>query len=247
VIPIGNPPGAAADGLSLNPIARAADIKVSVSHGEFSCGSASPTLDLPLSLSPSLDAEIHKPLFGNLTVKFVIGINGSLGLHLVVPEGAGCDVTLGKLGPWPIGVIPIGPIEIPVSAELEGKASLTLDGPLTISANASLTSHAGFTYANGHLGGVFDATPSGNATVDFHGGNFQIGPELKISAGLADALDANVSAGLFDTLKGSSASAWGLGLTFSVEAGLEAEGIGSLSTTVADKYFPLASYGIPGE
>jgi hypothetical protein len=71
-----------------------------------------------------------------------------------------------------------------------------------------------------------------------------MGPELDIAAGLAETLDANVTVGLFDAIKGSPSS-WELGLDLDVEAALEAEGIGSLKLPVFEKFFPTTSYPIP--
>jgi hypothetical protein len=242
-IPIGNPPaGAAVDAFTGRPIARAADLTVSLSKDPFECGTSGGTLGLPIGFSPSLDAEIHRPLFGSLTARFVIGLTGSIGLDLSLPEGTSCSVEFAKAGPWPIGDIPIGPIQIPVEAEVSGKAIVGLSGPLEVHAHASLTTHVGFTYDSG-MHGVFDATPSGSVSAHFGGGKVEVGPELKISAGLADTLDANVSAGLFDTVEGSGTDEYDYGVTFSADAGLEATGVGSVSQNLVEKFFRVGGAG----
>jgi hypothetical protein len=159
------------------------------------------------------------------------GTNVKVGQIVYYPPGA---------GPFPIGVIPIGPIEIPVTASVKPSASLRTQGELKVDAGVNLTSHAGFTYSGGQFSRVFDATPSGHATAEFPGGSFKIGPELEIAAGLAETLDANVSVAIQ-----GSASAWQIGLDLDVEAALEAEGIGSLKLPVFEKFFPTSAYGIP--
>jgi hypothetical protein len=246
VLPINTPGSAAVD--RAFPVAHAASLSFDFVHGPFSCGSGlstPPTLSLPVSLTPSLDAQIHKPLTGSLSARFVIGFSGSAGIQLFVPEDTGCDVDFPGAGPFPIGVIPIGPIEIPVTATVKPSASLRTQGELKVDASVSLTSHAGFSYAGGSFSRVFDATPSGHATAEFPGGNFKIGPELEIAAGLAETLDANVSVGLFHAIQGS-ASSWQIGLDLDVEAALEAEGIGNLKLPVFEKFFPTSTYGVPG-
>jgi hypothetical protein len=248
VLPISRPGGGAADRVFATPVAHAAGLSFDFVNGPFSCGSSlstPPTLSLPVSLSPSLDAQLHKPLFGSLTARFVIGLSGSAGIKLFVPEDTGCDVEFPGAGPFPIGVIPIGPIEIPVTASVKPSASIRTQGELKVDAGVSLTTHAGFTYSGGQFSRVFDASPSGHATAEFPGGSFKIGPELQIAAGLAETLDANVSVGLFHAIQGS-ASSWQIGLDLDVEAALEAEGIGSLKLPVFEKFFPTSSYGIPG-
>ncbi len=246
VLPI-NAPGSAADRALRFPVAHAASLSFDFVHGPFSCGSGlstPPTLSLPVSLSPSLDAQLHKPLGGSLSARFVIGFSGSAGIQLFVPEDTGCDVEFPGAGPFPIGVIPIGPIEIPVTASLKPSASLRTQGELKVDAGVNLTTHAGFTYSGGSFSRVFDASPSGHATAEFPGGSFKIGPELEIAAGLAESLDANVSVGLFHAIQGS-ASSWQIGLDLDIEAALEAEGIGNLKLPVFEKFFPTSSYGVP--
>lgn len=246
VLPI-NVAGAAADRARAFPVAHAAGLSFDFVHGPFSCGSGlstSPTLSLPVSLTPSLDAQIHKPLGGSLTARFVIGFSGSVGIQLFVPEDTGCDVDFPGAGPFPIGVIPIGPIEIPVTGSVKPSASLRTDGELKVDASVGLTSHAGFSYSGGSFSRVFDASPSGHATAEFPGGSFKIGPELEIAAGLAETLDANVSVGLFHAIKGS-VNSWQIGLDLDVEAALEAEGIGNLKLPVFEQFLPTSSYGVP--
>jgi hypothetical protein len=252
VIPIGNPPAQASDfesAFSGDPFAKiASGLNFSISHGPIDCGTSvtsPPTLNFPVNLSPALDVQINKPLGGSLSARFVVGLTGSAGIQLSAPEGTGCTAELASLGPYPIGAIPIGPVEIPVTASVKASASLELNGELTANASINLQTQAGFNYAGGHFSSVFSATPSGNATIDSHGGSFKIGPELEVAAGLADALDANVTAGLYDQLKGSSSSSYQFGVQFELEGALEATGVGTLSTSPYDKFFSLSSYGIP--
>ena len=235
------------------PLARVSDEGPSFSFSFPSgilgeCGSSlssPPSISFPLSASASLDASAHVSGGTLQDASVIFRFTGSAGVNLFVPDGTGCEkdfegVELAHFWLW------IGYVPVPVTIEAAPHVGVSLNGDLKINASATLNAHAGVIYQNGHASQDSGYSITGSASGSFGGGKFELGPKLEVLLGLPHMLDANVDVGLYDFVKGTPSS-WESGVEVKGSAGIEADGIGSLSVELLSKDFPLFGYPVPKE
>jgi uncharacterized repeat protein (TIGR01451 family) len=174
---------------AFDPVVASLDI------GKFSC--QFPLGDSRLSARQSFnvdaDVELNIPKrfgvpVGLPTGRLALTLKGSAALDSLIRKNAGCGASF-PLPPLP-GFIPVGPVVIPVYAQVSLNGSATVDADLDEKAGVNFTMLAGVTFHGTSVTNI--STASGSATASATGaGKIEVGPSVRFAVGVPAAGDVH--------------------------------------------------------
>jgi uncharacterized repeat protein (TIGR01451 family) len=170
----------------------------SLGIGNFSC--QLPLADSQFTASQSFgigaDVQIHIPTFfgipdGLPDGKIALTMSASASLEALIRKNVGCSANV-KLPPLP-GAIPVGPVVVPVYAQVSLAGSATIGADLQAQASAGFSLTAGMEFQGTSVHNISSA--SANASASASGaGELSVGPVIRFAVGVADVADLHLDA-----------------------------------------------------
>jgi uncharacterized repeat protein (TIGR01451 family) len=170
----------------------------SLGIGAFRCAEpiVGDQLTSQLSLGLNAEVQLNIPTFfgipdGLPEGKMALTLSGSAALQALVAKNSGCsaNATLPPLS----GAIPVGPVVVPVYAQVGASGSLTVASTLSFQANASAALTAGMEFHGFSTNNISAA--HGSASVSASGsGRISVGPTLRLAVGVASIADVHFDA-----------------------------------------------------
>jgi uncharacterized repeat protein (TIGR01451 family) len=173
-------------------------LTASLGIGDFSCQLplASSQLSAQQSLSIDADVQIHIPTFFGIPVglpdgKLALTLKASAALDAVIQKDTGCSASV-TLPPLP-GAIPVGPVVIPVYAQVGVLGSATIAANLQVHASAGLSLTAGMEFHGTSIHNISGASANASASASGEG-TLSVGPSIRFAVGVADVADVHLDA-----------------------------------------------------
>jgi uncharacterized repeat protein (TIGR01451 family) len=180
--------------------ARAAEFDpavVSFSKGDLQCQApiAAPNFAFKQSVGLDTDVRLFVPTVfgipaGEPEGKVTLTLSASAALELTLPKDIGCSATH-KFKAL-TGEIPIGPVVLPVYAQVSLGATATIDPNLQLQAGASFAVTAGLEFHGSDAQAISEASGSAQASAS-GGGKFTGGPTITFAVGVPDFADLHVN------------------------------------------------------
>lgn len=202
-------PGRAAVGQALS--SGFEPLVASLGIGNFRC--ALPLADSRLSAQQSFsinaDVQLHIPTFFGVPVglpdgRLALTLKASASLEALIRKNTGCSAVV-NFPPLP-GAIPVGPVVVPVYAQVGLFGSATIGADLQAHASAGFSLTAGMEFHGTSIHNISGASASASASASGEG-KLSVGPSIRFAVGVASVadvhLDAKPSLAFFAGLDGS--------------------------------------------
>jgi uncharacterized repeat protein (TIGR01451 family) len=142
------------------------------------------------------DVEIHIPKKFGIPVglpsgRLALTLSGSASTDIFIRKNTGCTA-FANLPPLP-GAIPVGPVVVPVYAQVGVAATASIGADLKQKSSAGFSLTAGMTFHGTHADNISDANASASASAS-GAGKVSVGPTIRLAVGVADVADVHLDA-----------------------------------------------------
>ncbi|HEX3434235.1 MAG TPA: hypothetical protein VHT25_09260 [Solirubrobacteraceae bacterium] len=157
---------------------------------------ADSTLSSQQSFSINAVVQLHIPTFFGVPVglpdgKLALTFKASASLQAFIRKNTGCSAQV-NLPPLP-GAIPVGPVVVPVYAQVGAFGSATIGADLHAQASAGFSLTAGMEFHGTNIRNISGASATASASAS-GAGKLAVGPSVRFAVGVAAVADVHLDA-----------------------------------------------------
>jgi uncharacterized repeat protein (TIGR01451 family) len=171
-------------------------LSASLTIGDFSCQVplVASQLSAQQSFGINADVQLHIPTFfgipdGAPSGELALTLKASASLEALIKQGTGCSAEV-SLPPLP-GAIPVGPVVVPVYAQVGISGSASIESDLQVKASAGFSLTAGMEFHGTNVHNISGASAQASATAS-GAGTLSVGPQIRFAVGVALLADVHL-------------------------------------------------------
>ena len=173
-------------------------LSASLTIGDFSCQVplVASQLSAQQSFGINADVQLHIPTFfgipdGAPSGELALTLKASASLEAIIKQGTGCNAEV-SLPPLP-GAIPVGPVVVPVYAQVGIVGSASIESDLQVKTSAGFSLTAGMEFHGTSFHNISGASAKASVTAS-GAGTLSVGPQIRFAVGVAALADVHLDA-----------------------------------------------------